>query len=89
MLVRGPSPPELPLLDKVSVAFTSCLTLVAVLPRRKKTQRRVKGMAEGCRAWIVAVRAAARMPGMVRERRVYERRIRRRVIGTAIMGRIM
>jgi len=53
--------------ESVRVAFTSFLTFVAVVPRRKNRTRRVKGSGEGCRAWMVAVTAAVRIPAGVRE----------------------
>lgn len=88
MLVRAPSPPELPLLDSVSVALTSCLTFVAVVPSRKNVTSSVKGIGDGCSAWIVAVTAAERMPIGVRDLRRWARMIRARVAGTAIMARM-
>lgn len=67
LLVLWECTPEEPVEERVRVAFTSCLTLVAEVPRRKKRTRRVNGMGEGWRAWMVAVAAAVIIPGIVRE----------------------
>ena len=67
MWVRGPSPPEAPEEERVRLDFMSAFTLVAWEPRRKKTQRRAKGADQGCRAWMIAVRTAAKMPKGVRD----------------------